>query len=458
MTDLSLADSKTLLLLDTSTPQATVCLAVGDRVVAAAAREVTTHSEGLLSLIDEVLGGRGVDTLDAIAVGRGPGSFTGLRIGMATAKGLSFAADKPLLCVSTLAALIEGGRRCSGIASASTIPMVAILDARRGEVFYALARPGDVPDERVARPEALVERLIDEGFASAPLGMVGDGALRYGEIFRAGLSGVEIPDGACHVMRAEYLLPGALAMLRAGELGDLATAAPVYLRAPDIHKPKPKIPKIPKTPKNAGSRRGEARRSGDRSEAAKASPSPSPELLGEVDSVLGDLGIDDPVIGDPIIGDLGIGVDRESGLRLDREGRWWHDERLVEHPGVARAFHRWLDRLDDGRYILRLDASRYCFVDVVDAPFVVRTLEREGEGAGVHVFLLLSDESREELDYGSLRTGEDDALYCTVKAGLSARFSRQAQALIADLIDESPSGFLIRAAGKQFLIGGGSLA
>jgi tRNA threonylcarbamoyladenosine biosynthesis protein TsaB len=79
-----------LLALDTSTLQATAALLRGEEVLGEVERRVTTHSERLLVAIDELLRAAGVAVgdLEAIACGRGPGSFTGLRIGMATAKGL----------------------------------------------------------------------------------------------------------------------------------------------------------------------------------------------------------------------------------------------------------------------------------------------------------------------------------------------------------------------------------
>ncbi len=144
---------------------------------------------------------------------------------------------------------------------------------------------------------------------------------------------------------------------------------------------------------------------------------------------------------------------RETGLRLDREGRWWHEGRPVEHAGLSRALHRWLGRLEDGRYVLRLDADRYAYVEVEDAPYLVRTLELERTPVGVRVHVLLSDESEEELDYPSLTVGEGHALYCRVKGGLPARFSRAAYQLLGELVEEVPGGFALRAAGALWPIG-----
>src|SRR5687767_10492794 len=93
--------------LETSTFTASIALLDGDRLVVRERGPEGVHSRDLLALIDEVLAeaGRPLATIDAIAVGAGPGSFTGLRIAMATAKGIAFATGKPLWSVSSLAAL-----------------------------------------------------------------------------------------------------------------------------------------------------------------------------------------------------------------------------------------------------------------------------------------------------------------------------------------------------------------
>jgi hypothetical protein len=152
---------------------------------------------------------------------------------------------------------------------------------------------------------------------------------------------------------------------------------------------------------------------------------------------------------------------RRIGLRLDRQGRFWHQGELVAHHGLAAALHRWLDRLDDGRYVVRLDAERYAYVEVEDAPYQVRSIaiERGAEGEpGLRVFLALSDGSEEELAYGTLGVGADDALYCRVKGGrFEARFGRPAYYLLGELIEgeEDERGaprFVLRAAGERWPI------
>ncbi len=117
------------------------------------------------------------------------------------------------------------------------------------------------------------------------------------------------------------------------------------------------------------------------------------------------------------------GRSRESTIRLDREGRFWHDGGLVENEALARALHSWIARHpDDGRYILTNGYDWTYFV-VDDVPYFVTAVD-VGEGG---IELTLSDETRESMTSEGLRTGEDGALYVTVKGSFPAKFTRHAQ-------------------------------
>src|SRR6478752_1345490 len=101
---------------------------------------------------------------------------------------------------------------------------------------------------------------------------------------------------------------------------------------------------------------------------------------------------------------------RQSGIRLDADGRFWHEGAEVTHHGLRAALWRWLDRNPDGRWVLRLDERRFVYLDVEDAPYAVASLRFEGP----RIFIRLSDDSEEELDYASLRLANDSA-YVKVK-------------------------------------------
>ncbi|MEK6608451.1 MAG: DUF1285 domain-containing protein [Myxococcota bacterium] len=141
---------------------------------------------------------------------------------------------------------------------------------------------------------------------------------------------------------------------------------------------------------------------------------------------------------------------RQTGLRLDRDGRWWHEGGRVEHAGMARAFSRWVDRLDDGRYVLRLDEKRYAYVEVEDAPLVARSARVEG--VGVRVWLSLSDETEEALDPATLarRGGQ---LYCRARGGrLPCRLAPQAVYALGDALREEEGGVVLEIGGKRYAI------
>ncbi|MBK8997206.1 MAG: DUF1285 domain-containing protein [Myxococcales bacterium] len=134
------------------------------------------------------------------------------------------------------------------------------------------------------------------------------------------------------------------------------------------------------------------------------------------------------------------GRSRESSIRLDREGRFWHDGARVEHSGMQRAFASWIDRHpDDGRFILT-NGWDWTYFSVDDVPFFVRSLRVEPG----RVILQLSDGSEESLDPTTVCVGDNDAVYVRVKDGrFEARFSPEAQTRLAPLLSETPGGELV---------------
>jgi len=218
----------TILAVDTSTLHAGACLWRDGRVLAERRRLVTTHSEALLAMIDELFVEASVAPadVDAIACGAGPGSFTGLRIGLATAKGLCFALAKPLVMVSSLAALAArapDGRVC------------ATIDALKGEVYAGrFDVQGGVPAldgaEVVLAPAKLVP-LLDGADV-----LVGSGAHVINRLIDFRVLDEEAGPRASDVAR--------LAALRAarGDYDDLASAAPAYIRPSEAELVKQKRP------------------------------------------------------------------------------------------------------------------------------------------------------------------------------------------------------------------------
>lgn len=179
------------------------------------------HANRLLSAAHDALERAGLDWEDVerIAVGVGPGSFTGLRIGIATARALAQARGLPLVGVSSLEALALGAGNADIV--------LAVLDARRGEAFAAGWRAGvPVLAPAALSPDALAERV--RALEGAPLA-VGDGAVRFRSPLEA--AGAHIPpdeDGA-HRLRAEHVCRLGVA----GTPTDRDALLPDYLREPD---------------------------------------------------------------------------------------------------------------------------------------------------------------------------------------------------------------------------------
>jgi tRNA threonylcarbamoyladenosine biosynthesis protein TsaB len=215
--------------IDSSTAASAACVLRDDGEVfevvpdPAALGARPAHARELMPAVAEVTERAGVRfaELEAVAVGVGPGTFTGLRIGLATARALASANGLPLKPVSSLAALAEG------IREAPTALALPVIDAKRGEVFAALFDGGTVVWEPfVAPPEELARRVRDARVA--PLA-AGDGSVRFRVVLEA--AGIRVsPDGSrTHVVRALHVC-----RLAAGVPGQRPeTVLPDYLRAPD---------------------------------------------------------------------------------------------------------------------------------------------------------------------------------------------------------------------------------
>jgi tRNA threonylcarbamoyladenosine biosynthesis protein TsaB len=189
------------LAFDTATAVATSALADGDEILG----ERVSRAQTLLEDVDALLRQAGAhpSELDRLAVGLGPGSFTGVRIGLAVARGLALSLDVPGAGVSTLAALAAGAPGA-----------VPVVDAKRREVFALLdGKP------RVLAPQELP---LDEGAVC-----VGDGARRYRSLFEERGAVVPPDDDERHLPRARF--HAALA----DEPGPVEELEPLYLRVPD---------------------------------------------------------------------------------------------------------------------------------------------------------------------------------------------------------------------------------
>jgi hypothetical protein len=132
---------------------------------------------------------------------------------------------------------------------------------------------------------------------------------------------------------------------------------------------------------------------------------------------------------------LPFGWSRETTIRIDRDGHFWHEGQKFEHDGLAKAFASWLDvDPESGRYILR-NSIHWVFVAADDAPLVVTEARPDGDG----LVLALTDGTSEPLAPETLRIDGDDVPYADVRAGkLPARFSRRAAFVLGEWLLGNP--------------------
>lgn len=218
-----------LLAIETSTPLGSVALGRGGKVVAEVATGVRArHAETLMPAVDFALKTARIAPreLDGVVVGGGPGSFTGVRIAGATAKGLVRALEVPLFAYSGLLALAAG-------VGAESRPVCALLDARRGQVYAACYRfPGYARVETLLEPavvgvDGLVDR-VDRLAAERPL-WAGPGAERYREAIEA--AGGAVAPAHLSAPRAAALLWLAAVDADAGRVEAPDAWEPAYLRS-----------------------------------------------------------------------------------------------------------------------------------------------------------------------------------------------------------------------------------
>ncbi|HEY7884930.1 MAG TPA: tRNA (adenosine(37)-N6)-threonylcarbamoyltransferase complex dimerization subunit type 1 TsaB [Cellvibrionaceae bacterium] len=232
-----------ILAIDTSTDACSVAYLSESTLLEHYELAAQTHTLRILPMIDAVLAeaGIGLRDLDAIAFGRGPGSFTGLRIGFGTLQGLAFAADLPVLPVSTLMAMAENYYQNPEVGRLQ--PVLPALDARMNEVYWCLYQglsaqglPQPVVDEAVMAPEqvALLPEVLAQRTALTGIG--------------AGWHYEALTDSANQVKLECYPRAGSIARIGAvylanGQAQPIEAVQPVYLRNTVSWKKRQKIRK-----------------------------------------------------------------------------------------------------------------------------------------------------------------------------------------------------------------------
>lgn len=211
------------LAIDTATSATVVGLQLPDDTVREARDDVQAgvrprHTSRLLPLAAGLLEDAGLrwHDIELIAVGLGPGTFTGLRIGIASARGLAAATGAPLVGVGTLRALAAGGGGGR---------VLAVIDARRGEVFVA----GYDDGRELIGPAAVAPGAVAELAGGPPWLAVGDGALRFRQLLEGGGLIVAPERSPLHLVSSAAILR----LAAADEVDARGDVLPIYVRLPD---------------------------------------------------------------------------------------------------------------------------------------------------------------------------------------------------------------------------------
>ncbi|MBR3641021.1 MAG: tRNA (adenosine(37)-N6)-threonylcarbamoyltransferase complex dimerization subunit type 1 TsaB [Oscillibacter sp.] len=223
-----------ILALETSAKAVSAAVSEDGKILCASYQDTPlTHSHTLMPMVEHILKNTelAVSDLDAIAVSVGPGSFTGIRIGVAAAKGLAFAAEKPAIPVSTLSAMARNVSFSDGL-------IVCTMDARRDQVYEAhfRAENGEIRrlcDDRAIALADLAEELRNE---AGPITLVGDGARLTKDFFDAAALPCRLAPPHLLMQNAVSVALEAEALAARGGLVSAQELAAFYLRPPSADK------------------------------------------------------------------------------------------------------------------------------------------------------------------------------------------------------------------------------
>ncbi len=219
-------DNPLLLHIETATEICSVALSEGDKIVSVCDNsDGNSHSKNLLPFIDKIMkeANRELKELDGVVVSIGPGSYTGLRIGVSTAKGIAYSLQIPVITVGTLEGIANGCR--SQIADLSSLQIVPMIDARRMEVFAARY---DADMNLIDDVAAVIveEDSYAELLSKQRVVFCGNGMPKCKEL----LSRFENAQFAEFPISAKFMLPTALKKWETEDFADVAYFEPFYLK------------------------------------------------------------------------------------------------------------------------------------------------------------------------------------------------------------------------------------
>lgn len=221
-----------ILALESSSVSASVALTEEEKLIAQSFQNCgLTHSRTLLPMAESLLQNSGLtlDAVDAIAVAHGPGSFTGVRIGVATVKGLALGADKPCIGVSTLEAMAYGAHALSG-------RLCCVMDARAGQVYNALFAVEHGLPKRLCADRAVKLADLAEEIGDTPYFLVGDGAELCYNTLREKCTGLRLAPPELRYPTGYGVAAAALPLLQAGKTCSPQELDAFYLRRPQAER------------------------------------------------------------------------------------------------------------------------------------------------------------------------------------------------------------------------------
>ena len=217
-----------LLHIETATDVCSVALSRGTEIIGLKEEAGgNNHAKNLLPFVDEVLKQSGVrmSEINGVAVSIGPGSYTGLRIGVSTAKGIAYTAGIPVMAISTLESIAQGAKQLWSETSTESVQIVPMIDARRMEVFTTRFDYDMQPLEEVS------SKIVDESTFSELLSeqkvlFCGNGMPKCREL-------LSVFSNACFIdalISAKNMLPAALKKWQNNDFEDVAYFEPFYLK------------------------------------------------------------------------------------------------------------------------------------------------------------------------------------------------------------------------------------
>lgn len=219
--------SKTILVIDTATEACSVALSHKEQITTLNELSPRNHTQCILPMVDELLNSAQIklSNLNALAFGRGPGSFTGVRVGVSVAQGLAFGANLPVVPISNLTTMAQQAYQELGAKK-----VICLIDARMNEVYFSQlikTQEGwqEVIQEQVCSPEKAIEQIQQSEVKNCYI--VGTGWKAYPQFKEANLAIIETE---ITLPQAKFMLPLAQAELVKGNTQKALEIEPIYLR------------------------------------------------------------------------------------------------------------------------------------------------------------------------------------------------------------------------------------